>query len=81
MKIKPIKNNRDYREALKEIDRLMDARTNTSGGDRRLPCPVVGNGPNCVGSLSKQYPDCVSRARLPIGNRQHLAQRRRFGIL
>jgi antitoxin component HigA of HigAB toxin-antitoxin module len=28
MKIKPIKNNRDYREALKEIDRLMDARPN-----------------------------------------------------
>ena len=34
MKIKPIKNSRDYREALKEIDRLMDARPNTSEGDR-----------------------------------------------
>jgi HTH-type transcriptional regulator / antitoxin HigA len=34
MKIKPIKNNRDYREALKEIDRLMDVRPNTTGGDR-----------------------------------------------
>src|SRR5436309_5244042 len=33
MKIKPIKNNRDYREALKEIDRLMDARSNTPEGD------------------------------------------------
>lgn len=29
MKIKPIRNNRDYREALKEIDRLMDARGRT----------------------------------------------------
>ena len=34
MKIRPIKNNRDYREALKEIDLLMDARPNTSEGDR-----------------------------------------------
>ncbi len=34
MKIRPIKNNRDYREALKEIDRLMDARPNTLEGDR-----------------------------------------------
>src|SRR5215831_5461989 len=34
MKIKPIKNNRDYRETLKEIDRLMDARPNTPEGDR-----------------------------------------------
>ncbi|HEY3042072.1 MAG TPA: hypothetical protein VGJ66_25305 [Pyrinomonadaceae bacterium] len=34
MKIRPIKNNRDYREALKEIDRLMDARPNTPEGDR-----------------------------------------------
>src|SRR6266478_2827605 len=33
MKIRPIKNNRDYREALKEIDRLMDARPNTPEGD------------------------------------------------
>jgi HTH-type transcriptional regulator/antitoxin HigA len=34
MKIKPIKNNRDYREALKVIDQLMDARPNTPEGDR-----------------------------------------------
>ena len=34
MKIRPIKNNRDYREALKEIDLLMDARPNISVGDR-----------------------------------------------
>lgn len=34
MRIKPIKNNRDYRAALKEIDRLMDARPNTPEGDR-----------------------------------------------
>ena len=34
MTIRPIKNNRDYREALKEIDRLMDARSNTPEGDR-----------------------------------------------
>ena len=34
MEIRPIKNNRDYREALKEIDRLMDARPNTAEGDR-----------------------------------------------
>lgn len=34
MEIKPIKNNRDYQEALKEIDRLMDARRNTAEGDR-----------------------------------------------
>jgi HTH-type transcriptional regulator/antitoxin HigA len=33
MKIKPIKNKRDYSEALKEIDRLMDARPNTPEGD------------------------------------------------
>ena len=34
MNIKPIKNNRDYQKALKEIDRLMDARANTPQGDR-----------------------------------------------
>lgn len=34
MKIKPIKSNRDYREALKQIDRLMDARPKTAEGDR-----------------------------------------------
>lgn len=34
MKIKPIKNNRDYEEALKEVDRLMDARPNSPEGDR-----------------------------------------------
>ena len=34
MEIKPIKNNRDYREALKEIDRLMNARPKTAEGDR-----------------------------------------------
>ena len=34
MEIKSIKNNRDYREALEEIDRLMDAHSNTSEGDR-----------------------------------------------
>lgn len=34
MEIKPIKNERDYRRALNEIDRLMDARPNTAEGDR-----------------------------------------------
>ena len=34
MEIKPIKNERDYRKALKEIDSLMDARPNTPEGDR-----------------------------------------------
>ena len=34
MEIRPIKNNRDYREALREVDRLMDARPNTPEGDR-----------------------------------------------
>ncbi|HLA09591.1 MAG TPA: hypothetical protein VJ023_03175 [Pyrinomonadaceae bacterium] len=34
IKIRPIKNNRDYREALNEIDRVMDARPNTVEGDR-----------------------------------------------
>jgi HTH-type transcriptional regulator/antitoxin HigA len=34
VKIRPIKNNRDYREALKEIDGLMDARSNTPEGDQ-----------------------------------------------
>jgi len=34
MDIKPIKSDRDYRRALKEIDRLMDARPNTREGDR-----------------------------------------------
>jgi len=34
MEIKPIKSERDYRKALKEIDRLMDARFNTAEGDR-----------------------------------------------
>lgn len=33
VKIRPIKNNRDYREALKKIDGLMDARSNTPEGD------------------------------------------------
>src|SRR5258708_4963882 len=33
MTIKPIKNDRDYRKALKEIDNLMDARPNTAEGD------------------------------------------------
>jgi len=34
MEIKPIKNERDYRKALKEIDSLMNARANTAEGDR-----------------------------------------------
>src|SRR5580693_1653956 len=34
MQIKPIKNERDYRGVLKEIDGLMDARVNTPAGDR-----------------------------------------------
>ena len=33
MEIKPIKSERDYHRALKEIDRLMDARPNTPEGD------------------------------------------------
>lgn len=34
MEIKPIKSERDYRNALKEVDSLMDARPNTPEGDR-----------------------------------------------
>jgi HTH-type transcriptional regulator / antitoxin HigA len=34
MNIKPIKSERDYRRAMKEIDSLMDARANTPEGDR-----------------------------------------------
>lgn len=34
MEIKPIKSKRDYRAALNEIDRLMDARRNSAEGDR-----------------------------------------------
>ena len=34
MTIKPIKTERDYRKALKEIERLWDAKPNTSMGDR-----------------------------------------------
>ena len=34
MEIKPIKNQKDYRKALKEIDSLMNARANTLEGDR-----------------------------------------------
>jgi HTH-type transcriptional regulator / antitoxin HigA len=33
MDIRPIKTERDYRKALKTIDRLMDARPNTPEGD------------------------------------------------
>ncbi len=34
MQIKPIRNQRDYRRVLKEIDALMDAKANTAAGDR-----------------------------------------------
>ena len=34
MGIKPIKNDRDYRKAMKEIHRLMDARRNAPDGNR-----------------------------------------------
>jgi len=34
MDIKPIKSQRDYRSALKEIEGLMNARRNTLEGDR-----------------------------------------------
>jgi HTH-type transcriptional regulator / antitoxin HigA len=34
MVIKPIKNQRDYRRALEEIDKLMGAKPNTPQGDR-----------------------------------------------
>src|SRR5437667_12390229 len=34
MHIKPIKSDGDHRRALKEIDRLMDARVDTPEGDR-----------------------------------------------
>ena len=33
MDIKPIKTERDYRRALKMIERFMDAKPNTPGGD------------------------------------------------
>jgi antitoxin component HigA of HigAB toxin-antitoxin module len=34
MTIKPIKTERDYQKALKEIDKLWDAKPNTAKGDR-----------------------------------------------
>jgi len=34
MDIKPIKTKRDYETALKEVERLMDAKPNTEQGDR-----------------------------------------------
>jgi HTH-type transcriptional regulator/antitoxin HigA len=34
MDIKPIKNKRDYRRVLKEIELLMDAKANTADGDK-----------------------------------------------
>jgi len=34
MTIKPIKSERDYHKALKEIEKLWDAKPNTSRGDR-----------------------------------------------
>jgi HTH-type transcriptional regulator / antitoxin HigA len=34
MEIKPIKNDRDYRQVMREIDTLMDAKANTADGDR-----------------------------------------------
>lgn len=34
MTVKPIKTERDYQRALKEIDRLWDAKPNTPRGDR-----------------------------------------------
>ena len=34
MKSRPIKSERQHREALKEIDRLMDAQRDTAEGDR-----------------------------------------------
>jgi HTH-type transcriptional regulator/antitoxin HigA len=37
MDIKPIKNTRDYRRALKEVEGLMHAKRNTPAGDRLDP--------------------------------------------
>ena len=34
MRVKPIKSDIDYRRALREIDRLMDAQANSPKGDR-----------------------------------------------
>ena len=34
MNIKPIKTERDYQAALKEIENIFDAKPNTSKGDR-----------------------------------------------
>jgi len=34
MKIKPIKTNKDYKAALKEIERLFNAKLNTPNGDK-----------------------------------------------
>jgi HTH-type transcriptional regulator/antitoxin HigA len=34
MDVKPIRSDRDYRRVLKEIDQIIDARANTSEGDR-----------------------------------------------
>jgi HTH-type transcriptional regulator/antitoxin HigA len=34
MEIKPIKNERDYRRMMREIEGLMDAKVNTAAGDR-----------------------------------------------
>jgi HTH-type transcriptional regulator/antitoxin HigA len=34
MNIKPIKNEKDYNKALKEIDKLWNAKPNTPGSDK-----------------------------------------------
>jgi HTH-type transcriptional regulator / antitoxin HigA len=34
MEIKPIKNDRDYRRVMRQIEELMDAKANTTAGDR-----------------------------------------------
>ena len=41
MKIKPIKNEQDYRRVLKEIETLMDAKAATPDGDRLDVCVTL----------------------------------------
>jgi HTH-type transcriptional regulator/antitoxin HigA len=68
MDLKPIKNTRDYRRALKEIEGLMHAKRNTLAGDRLDVLVVL-----VEAWEAKHYPLDMSRKRSARMIRFHLS--------
>jgi antitoxin component HigA of HigAB toxin-antitoxin module len=61
MEIRPIKNERDYRRVLKDIEGLMDAKANTAAGDRLDVLATLAE------AWEEKHPAIVSASSTPAG--------------